>query len=107
MMAARNQDQLRAQSKSAGGWHRGSNAKPSGWIGAGRDDTPFPWPAADGERFSPQFWMPILLDGTEESIQIEVQNPANHGRFLPWTESKVVIFAIEELSGKRYITDGA
>jgi hypothetical protein len=51
--------------------------------------------------------MPVLLNRTKKGIQVEVQDRANHARFLPPAKRKVVISTIEELSGKRYITDGA
>jgi hypothetical protein len=48
----------------------------------------------------------VLLHRTEERIQIQVQDGWGHAQSPP-PVSKAVIFDVEELSGKRYISRGA
>ena len=58
--------------------HGGMNAEPAGLVGRGGDDPAALGPAADQHRLAAQFGVVELLHGGVESVQIGVDDVADH-----------------------------
>jgi hypothetical protein len=54
------------------------NTKTAGSVGARSDHAPLVGSPADGEGLTPQAGIALFFDGTEEGIQIKVQDFAGH-----------------------------
>jgi hypothetical protein len=77
-VAARDNDQSRAQPQRAGHGHGRTDAEFSGRIRAGRNHTAFVWFTAHREGLPAKLGVLVFLDCAVKGIQVEVQYGAYH-----------------------------
>ena len=78
----RDDQQARAQAQGPAHRHGRVDAEAAGGVGAGGHHAAFLRPAADGKGLAAQGRVVQFFDGTEEGVQVEVQDGAGHGNII-------------------------